>query len=578
MHRRLLAFVIALLLLFPAYAHAVRELTGSRTATLYVDTEPENAQVRLLEIKPKFKQGIALPAGKYVIDVRSKGYITQYKQFRLQNGQTLRLKVSLERDPAVPLPEDAGPDPNAPGALFVDIEPADAEIRILNVQPKFKQGIELPPRTYSLDSTREGYETTVFTAVIEPGKETRVSVAMEPTGRPAGQNASADNANAEGPRGTLIVEMSPADAQIAIDELNEPYIPGMRLPPGDYTVTATRKGYTPLRKRVTIRPDANTTTRVVLASSLGKQETPDALPAPENTGILTARIEPQDATLTLHGSEMPFSQGMFLEQGEYTLEARRPGYEARNATFHITPGSETVVELRLAENEEAPPPASSLLSETPVKLVSEQQIEGGDSTGKLFLKTEPADAEILILNIKPKFEQGMELPPGKYRIEVRADGYMARRVRVEVSKALASTYLVSLEPSVPQATTLQKSPPEKARQAEALLEQAQDFARNEQKQTALEKASEAVSLDPTNPQAFRIRGSILRALKKFELAVADYNCAIQLAENEPLFYVERAVTLVEMGNVDGACYDFWKACALGQCKPITMARTEGVCP
>ncbi len=557
----------------------MRELTGPRTAKLFVDTEPENAEVRLLEIKPKFEQGIALPAGNYVIDVRSKGYLTQYKQFRLDDGQTLRLNVTLERDPAVPLPEDAGPDPNAPGRLYVDIEPADAEIRILNVRPKFKQGIELPPRTYSLDATKEGYETSVFTAAVEPGQETRVSVTLTKTDAPAPDSAdtAANAESAQGPPGTLRVDISPEDAQIAVENVDKSYEPGMRLPPGDYTLTATREGYAPIRKRVSIQPDAETATRVVLAPSVEEHEAPDTLPMPENAGILRARITPEDATLTLHGTELPFTQGMFLETGEYILEARRPGFAAQNATVAIEAGKEAVVDLQLDENAALPTPASSSLAAPPVKLLSEEEAKDAGSKGKLYLRTDPASAEIIILSIKPKFEQGMLLSPGKYRIEVRAEDYVSRRVRVEVSKGTASTYLIVLEPSAPQATTLKEPPPAKAAQAEALLEEAQSYARNEQKQTALEKASEAVALDPANPQAFRIRGSILRALKKFELAVADYNRAIQLSAEEPLYYVERAVTLVEMGDVDSACYDFWKACALGQCKPITMARTEGVC-
>lgn len=578
MQQRFLLLAIALLLLFPAQARAQREITGPRTATLYVDTEPENAEVRLLEIKPKFEQGIALPAGNYVIDVRSTGYLTQYKQFRLEDGQTLRLNVKLERDPAVPLPDDGLPDPDAPGKLFVDIEPEDARIRILNVRPRFEQGIELPPRTYSLDATKEGYETAVFTATVEPGKETRVNVTLSPTdAQHAGVAGNPDEKHAEAPPGTLRVETSPDGVRVDVENVEQPYVPGMNLPPGDYTVTATREGHSPVRKHITIQPGAETTARIVLTPSVGEHETPDDLPAPENAGILTAQVAPADATLTLHGTELPFTQGMFLDQGEYILEAQRPGFDSQNATFEITAGKETRVAIQLDENPEVLPPDSPSLSAPPVKLLSEDELDDAEPRGRLFLKTDPADAEIIILSIKPKFEQGMELSPGKYRLEVRADGYISRRIRLDVTEGKASTYFVVLEPSAPKATTLAKSPPEMAALAETLLEEAQSNARNEQKQTALVKASEAVALDPTNPQAFRIRGSILRALKKFELAMADYNRAIQLASEEPLYYVERAVTLVEMGDVDSACYDFWKACALGQCKPITMARTEGVC-
>lgn len=571
MQRRLSILVLVLLLLFPALAHAQRKVSGPRTATLFVDTEPADAQVRLLEIKPKFKQGIALPAGNYVIDVRRKGYLTQYKQFRLADGQTLRVKVTLQRDPAVPLPKDDPANPDVPGKLFVDIDPQDAVIRILDVSTKFEQGVELPAKTYSLDANKDGYETAVFSATIKPGEETRVTVTMTRTGEDPAADAS------EQP-GTLVVEASPPDATIAVEGVDAPYDSGMQLPPGEYTVAVEREGYTPVKKRVAIRPGKETDTRVVLVADMETGEPPDNLTLPDNAGILTVNVEPSDATLTLHGTELPFTQGMFLDQGEYTLEARRPGYTAQNATVAITAGQQTTLNMVLEGDSSLPTPSSSLLGAPPVKLVADEEAEGLGDNGTLTLETDPATSDILILNIKPKFEQGMELSPGKYRIEVRAEGYVSRRVRVEVLKGRATTYRVALEPAAPQATSMSKAPPEKAAQAKALLDEAQEYARNEQKQTALEKASEAVALDPGNPEAFRTRGSILRTLKRFDLAMADYNRAIQLNSDEPVYYVERAVTLVEIGDVDSACYDFWKACALDLCKPITMARTEGVCP
>ena len=41
--------------------------------------------------------------------------------------------------------------------------------------------------------------------------------------------------------------------------------------------------------------------------------------------------------------------------------------------------------------------------------------------GRLFIRTAPEGARIRILNIKPKFNQGMLLTPGPYQIEVSAE-------------------------------------------------------------------------------------------------------------------------------------------------------------
>jgi formylglycine-generating enzyme required for sulfatase activity len=42
---------------------------------------------------------------------------------------------------------------------------------------------------------------------------------------------------------------------------------------------------------------------------------------------------------------------------------------------------------------------------------------------RLFVETQPASAKIRIMNIKPRFIQGVELEPGKYRLHVSAEGY-----------------------------------------------------------------------------------------------------------------------------------------------------------
>ena len=50
-------------------------------------------------------------------------------------------------------------------------------------------------------------------------------------------------------------------------------------------------------------------------------------------------------------------------------------------------------------------------------------IEKGPKTGRLYVNTTPSDARVRILNIGPKFYQGMELAPGDYHVEVSAGGY-----------------------------------------------------------------------------------------------------------------------------------------------------------
>ena len=49
--------------------------------------------------------------------------------------------------------------------------------------------------------------------------------------------------------------------------------------------------------------------------------------------------------------------------------------------------------------------------------------EAASSQGRLYVETTPGDALVRILNISPAFYQGIELDPGRYHVEVSAEGY-----------------------------------------------------------------------------------------------------------------------------------------------------------
>ncbi|NMM42115.1 PEGA domain-containing protein [Pseudoalteromonas arctica] len=52
----------------------------------------------------------------------------------------------------------------------------------------------------------------------------------------------------------------------------------------------------------------------------------------------------------------------------------------------------------------------------------------------LTVATQPSDARVRIMNIKPKYESGIELKEGKYDIEVSKSGYNTYREWVVVDK------------------------------------------------------------------------------------------------------------------------------------------------
>ena len=64
---------------------------------------------------------------------------------------------------------------------------------------------------------------------------------------------------------------------------------------------------------------------------------------------------------------------------------------------------------------------------------------------KLFVATDPKDARVRILNIKPRFHQGIELDPGDYHIEVSADRYETKKQWVALSTGKDKTLEIRLK-------------------------------------------------------------------------------------------------------------------------------------
>ena len=91
---------------------------------------------------------------------------------------------------------------------------------------------------------------------------------------------------------------------------------------------------------------------------------------------------------------------------------------------------------------------------------SQRKARSATVKGRLFVETEPVDAMIKILNIPPKFYQGMELDPGRYHVEVSANGYKTEKTWIElgggedgrINISLVKTGVVDAETTEPNLT------------------------------------------------------------------------------------------------------------------------------
>ena len=111
-----------------------------------------------------------------------------------------------------------------PAAFTVLVEPPEARIRILNIGPSYRPGMELAPGSYQVEASAPGYVTKTET-VAHGSSPTVHRLALSRPGQPF----------------TVVPE--PAHAAVRLVGHAEAYQPGMPLPPGSYRVEASADGY-----------------------------------------------------------------------------------------------------------------------------------------------------------------------------------------------------------------------------------------------------------------------------------------------------------------------------------------------
>jgi len=106
-------------------------------------------------------------SGEHIVRVEMGGYEPYSKRVRFRKGRSMDLTVYLDK--AV----------STKGALFVETEPENAKIRILNISPKFYPGIELSPGKYHVEVAAAGYKTKEMWVTIEAGEDKSLDIRLE---------------------------------------------------------------------------------------------------------------------------------------------------------------------------------------------------------------------------------------------------------------------------------------------------------------------------------------------------------------------------------------------------------------
>ncbi len=385
--------------------------------------------------------------------------------------------------------------------------------------------------------------------------------------------------------GRLYVESTPANASVRILNCLTAFQQGMALTPGSYVVEIQSTGHATVVRQVDVVSGMAATVTVAMApltapevtnasvldplaatdEQLAKQlatpalalrpvvDTPNLVTVPkvltlnrqmpaDNTGKLFVQTYPADTLVRVLNIRPKFQQGMELAPGEYRVDASRPGFTSVTQTVRVVAGTENVVSFTL-------------------------QPTGG--VGRLYVETYPSRAVVRILNIRPKFQQGMELDPGQYTIDAQCDGYRAQTRNVSIQAGVDTRIQLdliadqskpqALAPALPEIQPLAKStaqaPARKvyetspARIAECDREAYLDMARLalgiKDYAGVIRSAQKAINLDRDSAEAYGLLGEAYLRLHDYDKALRHLNMALTLVPEETTFLANKTQAMQE---------------------------------
>ena len=149
-----------------------------------------------------------LPSGLARVVVGADGYLPAAREVVVPKDATGEFAVELEREF---------------GSLTLTLTPPDAQATLPDAGLSYEAGMRLPAGSHRLTVVRQGFETA--DRVVEVSGDTAVPIALEPVPQP------------------LTVVATPPGARIFFANVDEPYSPGLPMPPGDYDVRAELLGY-----------------------------------------------------------------------------------------------------------------------------------------------------------------------------------------------------------------------------------------------------------------------------------------------------------------------------------------------
>jgi formylglycine-generating enzyme required for sulfatase activity len=216
---------------FVASAGALVEAPGAGSLSIEANVSGAEVFVDGRRVGRSPLTGFSLPPGEHIIKVEKQGCRPYTRRIEAASGRALTLSVHL--DPAGPVP----------ARLYVDTEPADATIRILNIGPKYYQGMELAPGRYHVEVAAAGRETQKLWVTLGAGEDRRLDIRLDQIGAAAAPSeatgAATQDKKIRNSLGMEFVYIAPGTFTMG----SPPSEPGRDDNEGQHPVTLTRGYY-----------------------------------------------------------------------------------------------------------------------------------------------------------------------------------------------------------------------------------------------------------------------------------------------------------------------------------------------
>ena len=133
---------------------------------LYIKTIPEDSRIRVLNIVPPYRYGMMLSPGNYKIEVSKPGYQTKIQWITIANQD--RIHETIELKSTRPYSQ-----------FFINPDPPDARIRIMNIVPPYSHGMALQAGRYLIQIDKPGYKSYKQWVTISKGKDCIISPVLK---------------------------------------------------------------------------------------------------------------------------------------------------------------------------------------------------------------------------------------------------------------------------------------------------------------------------------------------------------------------------------------------------------------